>query len=175
MHIDIDEIVNKMDGWELRLTIGENKFDVKPPSRPTVAMLKNILAGKTKADALRSDLEGVLSPLIWDAGPIQEKWEMGELFGAATAIVTLANKIQMKNAKHIVQAVHQAAIEPAANSELEGVAQREGERVAIAAAPMMFDRKGNEEFIKKHLNITIPLGATDAEIETLVKLVTPKE
>ena len=110
MNIDIDKLLNGTDGWDLTVSIGGSQFVVDMPTNDAGEALQTLLSADAMTEANRPDLEKLIAPLIREASADIKTWKLGQLVGAATAIVVHARQIHAAHSQGICKAVVMAML-----------------------------------------------------------------
>ena len=186
MLVNIDELLGKMDGWNLALTIGGNQFIVDAPSPDAAEKLKSILSGEAIAGNVRPELENLIAPLIREPTVDVKRWELDELVGAATAIVVHLQEIRNAQSRSIVRLVARAmrpgqAANVASTSDTHPASQTPNAAAApFCDAPASVQAVGInapvltpearriiQDFIKLRIGVAVPPGTPDADLNAL--------
>ncbi len=112
MHIDIDSLLDSIDGWDLSVSVAGNQFIVDPPPRASRELLEKILSGDSITDADRPELEKLIGPLIRESSVDLANWGFSQLVGVATAIAVKAKEIYIAHSRGICRAVALAVRTP---------------------------------------------------------------
>jgi len=110
MEVNLDQIIQKMTGWDLRLTANGVTIATRPPDAALIALAGKLKAGGlSEADALaglREALAGIVEKPADVAG-----WSSAQLVGAMYALFEEAKRCRVKSFAGFADAVR-AAMRP---------------------------------------------------------------
>jgi hypothetical protein len=194
-HIDLDALLDAMDGWDLSLSIDGNQFIVNPPPNASRELLETIIIGDSITQADRPQLENLIIPLILEPTVDVKKWRFDQLVGVATAVAIHAKEIYMAHSRNICHGVASvmrpgqppklppgmSGIIRAVNSELSASRPPNIPAAAVSEAPggsyakssphaRRLSRPAREAIVSFIVSVTgsaVPPGTSDADLYKL--------
>jgi hypothetical protein len=110
MIVNIDNIIEKLIGWNLQVVVDGKTVAVRPPDNALIDLAKRLDAGGMSEPEMMASLRQALAGIV--DGDIS-KWSAAQLVGALTAIFEEAKLTRGRNITGLGQAVR-AAMRPEA-------------------------------------------------------------